>query len=972
MRREGYSGRCPSDDAQQIGCSLFFSGLIVVLCHTSQVFMPTVSRKRKSVKQSITEVEENQEGSETRITKEVTEAAKQKVTKKRKTKEMAALIARTPVSSLKKAMYIGAHVSSAGEECYELILIKGVENTVPNALHIGANSFALFLKSQRRWKNPPLSSSSRDAFRKLSTENQYDSHKHCLPHGSYLVNLATADPSKATQAYSGFLEDLQRCEALGITLYNFHPGSTNGLPKHEAIARIASQLNKSHEETKEVVTVLENMAGQKNVIGSTFEDLRDIISLIKDKTRVGVCIDTCHTFAAGYDLRSPDSFAETMRQFDELVGLSYLRALHLNDSKAPLSSHRDLHANIGSGFLGLRAFHNVMNYGPFQGLPMILETPIDREDDSGKSKEDYNVWAEEIKLLESLIGMDADSDEFKELEGKLWKKGQEERDRIQGQVDKKKKKGKKEEERLQSKAIQPLPSVGRPAIRPLAKTPAFKTLTSVRAYSTAESEGIREDEGVRQTEGAVDNAEYRVGGPISDPAPIPLVIREIEGTTYLQLEMMDVEEGKATPVKLLHTLQANQVTMVEKINKLRDAWVDRARLIAKIRLLQEWWPKKFNSHRETIRHLFPHATDSEMVAHTIRDLESKGYQIPSTRVLTSNTSNQPPSLEERIAVEMDQMRALRRMRTHPQLQDKKIDLFLSNMKFRRPKTVNSQIVLQMDAMLNEKGFSSKKRDTTKQLENSEFSEFRDQWSARYDQFKQLRDEVEQNDSQDFGEWEGVQEFSEKQAGSRRRAKGKAWLAKINQLRKEKREAADAAKAARRKPIMDKVNPEGLHPRLLDGFGTYFPHLLHNFPRDHVLWPLMQETARVISKNPTYSWAQKERLIMQEKHLFESVDMKYLKDVYTRIGLDTSFTKPVNVRQMSTEQRAMWDSFMYSQLQKFVDKNYSKEKMEHIQREKLGAYTLAYQQKIMEKFPKDVEKFVPTMQLIKPLEKKEKA
>ncbi|TVY82982.1 DNA-(apurinic or apyrimidinic site) lyase [Lachnellula suecica] len=379
-----------------------------------------------------------------------------KVKKKRKTKEekeaeAMPLAPRTAVDTLKKLMHIGAHVSGAG----------GVQNAINNSLHIGGNSFALFLKSQRKWTSPPLAPEARDQFKAFCLEHKYDAAKHVLPHGSYLVNLAQPDPEKADQAYSCFLDDLQRCEELGIKLYNFHPGSSGKNPRPEAIGRIAAQLNKAHKATNTVVTLLENMAGAGNVIGSTWEDLRDVIALVDDKSRIGVCIDTCHSFAAGYDLRTPEAFKKTMDSFDSIVGLSYLKALHLNDSKAPMASNRDLHANIGTGFLGLRAFHSVINYGPFQGLPMVLETPIDKKDASGKAVEDKSVWATEIKLLEGLIGVDTETEEFKKEEQRLQDLGAEERKKFQGQVDKKqqktldsmfkkaspkKKKAKKEEE----------------------------------------------------------------------------------------------------------------------------------------------------------------------------------------------------------------------------------------------------------------------------------------------------------------------------------------------------------------------------------------------------------------------------------------------------------------------------------------------------------------------------------------------
>jgi AP endonuclease-1 len=298
----------------------------------------------------------------------------------------------------------------------------------------------LFLKSQRKWVSPPLAPDAADQFKAFCLEHKYDAAKHVLPHGSYLVNLAQVEPEKADQAYTCFLDDLHRCEALGIKLYNFHPGNTGKNPRPEAIARIAAQLNKAHKATNTVVTVLENMAGSGNVIGSTWEDLRDIIALIEDKSRVGVCIDTCHTFAAGYDLRSPEAFKKTMDSFSEIIGMPYLKALHINDSKAPFASHRDLHANIGTGFLGLRAFHNVVNFTPFQHLPMVLETPIEKKGEDGKVVEDKSVWATEIKLLEGLMGANPDSEEFKKEEQRLQDLGAEERKKFQGQVDRKQQK----------------------------------------------------------------------------------------------------------------------------------------------------------------------------------------------------------------------------------------------------------------------------------------------------------------------------------------------------------------------------------------------------------------------------------------------------------------------------------------------------------------------------------------------------
>ena len=218
---------------------------------------------------------------------------------------------------------------------------------------------------------------------------------------------------------------IQRRLLTGYDLYS--PGWTGPTAtRPSALSRIAKALNRGLSMTQTVIPVLETMAGAGGVIGNTFHDLAGIISEVDDKSRVGVCLDTCHVFAAGYDLREREKFKAVMKEFDDVVGLKYLKALHLNDSKAPFNSHRDLHANIGTGFLGLRAFHNIMNEARFENLPMVLETPIDRKDpeNEGKTTEDKSIWAKEIKLLEELIGMDTES-EAKDSE--LSESGREER-----------------------------------------------------------------------------------------------------------------------------------------------------------------------------------------------------------------------------------------------------------------------------------------------------------------------------------------------------------------------------------------------------------------------------------------------------------------------------------------------------------------------------------------------------------------
>ncbi|TKA69279.1 hypothetical protein B0A55_08521, partial [Friedmanniomyces simplex] len=341
-------------------------------------------------------------------------------------------------------LLIGAHVSAAG----------GVHQSILNSVHIGANAFALFLKSQRKWENPPLQDDHCSTFHSHCKTHSYDPSNHIVPHGSYLVNLAHTNKDRTKQAYDAFLDDLKRCEKLGIALYNFHPGTDQCADRPKAIAHLASNINRAHVETSKVVTLLETMTAGGNTIGCTFEDLRDIIALVTKKDRVGVCLDTAHVFTAGYDLRTPAAFLRTMERFEDVVGFKYLRALHLNDSKAPFGSNKDLHANIGTGFLGLRAFHNIVNEPRFAGLPLVLETPIEVRDDDGvlvkdekgKEKEDKGIWAREIKLLESLVGTDVESEEFLSLERMLARKGEPERKRLEEQIERVREKAEKKAE----------------------------------------------------------------------------------------------------------------------------------------------------------------------------------------------------------------------------------------------------------------------------------------------------------------------------------------------------------------------------------------------------------------------------------------------------------------------------------------------------------------------------------------------
>ncbi|KAK3069884.1 DNA-(apurinic or apyrimidinic site) lyase, partial [Teratosphaeriaceae sp. CCFEE 6253] len=331
----------------------------------------TTPKKRRGPKKVKEEAEVNENGEV--VEKKAKAKRKSQADKERELVEMP-LAART----LGHKLLIGAHVSAAG----------GVHKSILNSVHIGANAFALFLKSQRKWDNPPLQPAHLTTFHAHCTTHNYDATNAIVPHGSYLVNLAHTDPTRTSQAYAAFLDDLQRCENLGIRLYNFHPGTDQCGDKPQAIAHLASNLNRAHAATRSIVTLLETMTSGGNTIGSTFEDLRDIIALVERKERVGVCLDTAHVFTAGYDLRTPETFTATLKRFDEVVGMKYLRALHLNDSKAPFASHKDLHANIGTGFLGLRAFHSLVNDHRFAGLPLVLETPIEVRDDAGEVVKD--------------------------------------------------------------------------------------------------------------------------------------------------------------------------------------------------------------------------------------------------------------------------------------------------------------------------------------------------------------------------------------------------------------------------------------------------------------------------------------------------------------------------------------------------------------------------------------------------------
>jgi deoxyribonuclease IV len=275
--------------------------------------------------------------------------------------------------------YIGAHVSASG----------GVENAPVNAHNIGANAFALFTKNQRQWVSAPLSKSSIAKFRE-NCEKYGFTPKQILPHDSYLINLGHPEDEGLKKSREAFLDEMQRCEQLGLDRLNFHPGSHLGKVDIDKCLRIISDsINITLEKTKGVTAVIENTAGQGSNLGHTFEQIAQIIHHVEDKSRVGVCIDTCHSFAAGYDLSNAAGFKTAFDHFDKVVGFGYLRGMHLNDAKKGLNSRVDRHDSIGAGLLGEETFKILMKDSRFDNIPLILETPNEE------------IWSEEIKLLRS-------------------------------------------------------------------------------------------------------------------------------------------------------------------------------------------------------------------------------------------------------------------------------------------------------------------------------------------------------------------------------------------------------------------------------------------------------------------------------------------------------------------------------------------------------------------------------------------
>ena len=275
--------------------------------------------------------------------------------------------------------YFGAHVSASG----------GTDNAPANAHAIGATAFALFTKNQRQWVAKPLTAGEIDAFRKACDTYGYRPEQ-ILPHDSYLINLGHPEKEALEKSRAAFLDEMQRCELLGLDRLNFHPGShLQKITEEESLDRIAESINIALDKTRGVTAVIENTAGQGSNLGFRFEHLRYLIDRVEDKSRVGVCIDTCHAFAAGYDLRTAEACDATFAELDRVVGFGYLKGMHLNDAMKILGSRVDRHMPLGEGMIGMECFRYIARDKRFDGIPLILETP------------DETRWGEEIARLKA-------------------------------------------------------------------------------------------------------------------------------------------------------------------------------------------------------------------------------------------------------------------------------------------------------------------------------------------------------------------------------------------------------------------------------------------------------------------------------------------------------------------------------------------------------------------------------------------
>jgi deoxyribonuclease-4 len=277
--------------------------------------------------------------------------------------------------------FVGAHVSASG----------GVENAPVNAHEIGAQAFALFTKNQKQWFAKPLTDENIRLFKANMEKYGFD-YSQVMPHDSYLINLGNPVKENLDLSRKSFLDEMQRCELLGLQLLNFHPGAhLKQISEEECMNLIAESVNLTLDKTKGVTAVIENTAGQGSHIGYKFEHLQYIIERVEDKNRIGVCLDTCHSYTSGYNIKTEDGYKKTFDDFERIVGFKYLKGMHINDSKKELASRVDRHDSLGTGFLGEEVFVRIMNDPRFDNMPLILETPDD------------SLWEKEIKWLYSLM-----------------------------------------------------------------------------------------------------------------------------------------------------------------------------------------------------------------------------------------------------------------------------------------------------------------------------------------------------------------------------------------------------------------------------------------------------------------------------------------------------------------------------------------------------------------------------------------
>ncbi len=277
--------------------------------------------------------------------------------------------------------YVGAHVSISG----------GVSNAPINAFNIGAKAFGMFVKNQRQWIAKPIEEEEIKKFKKNLAENGYNP-ENVLPHAGYLINIANPEKENRDKSINALIDEVNRCRVLGLKYLNFHPGSHLTLSEEEGIEFVISSINEVLEKTSDIILVIENTAGQGSNLGNRFEQIAKMIAGIDNKERVGVCVDTCHTFAAGYDIAGKDGYNKVWEEFDKVIGIKYLRGIHLNDSKTPFGSKKDRHESLGKGYMGEDFLTLLMNDLRLENIPIILETPNEE------------IWRDEIAMLYGMIG----------------------------------------------------------------------------------------------------------------------------------------------------------------------------------------------------------------------------------------------------------------------------------------------------------------------------------------------------------------------------------------------------------------------------------------------------------------------------------------------------------------------------------------------------------------------------------------